>query len=232
MRYVGKPYFKPGREWRYSNTNYLLLGMIVERLTGRSVAAELHARFIDPLDLDHTTIQGFEPAAGPTTKSYRFATGSAKAKPIGLDDGSGIVPYTSVVTAAAAAGSVASTSDDLARWARALYGGDVLDDDMLDLMLASVDATARFKPRVPYGYGVQRVKVAGHLAYGHSGRFLGGRALMRYLPDIGLAVVVVANTNRTNLDPILANLVKAAVPSPEPSPSPVPSAAPSTVPPG
>ena len=226
MRYVGKPYFKPGTEWRYSNTNYLLLGLVAETVTGRPLADELRARFIEPLDLDQTTFQGAEPAAGRTTRSYRFSSVAKAARPIPLDDGSGIVPFTSVVTASGGAGSIASTSRDLARWARALYGGQVLDEETLALMLGSVEGTSLYKPSVPYGFGVQRVKVAGHTAYGHSGRFVGARSLVRYLPDLGLSVAVVSNTNRTDLSVILGNLVKAAAPAPEVVPGPVPTAVP------
>jgi D-alanyl-D-alanine carboxypeptidase len=213
LRYVGKPYFKPGTDWRYSNTNYYLLGLVAERITGRSLAAELHARFLEPFALEHTTVQGYEEANGPGVNAYRFSSAAKAAKPIALGDGSGIVPFTSVVTASGAAGSIASTSADLARWGQALYGGEVLDDGTLALMLASVDGTSSYEPSIPYGYGVQRVTVLGHEAYGHSGRFIGARALVRYLPDAGLAIAVLANTSRTDLRPVLGSLVKATLPA-------------------
>lgn len=223
MRYVGKPYFEPGTDWRYSNTNYLLLGLVAEKVTGRPLAVELHERFIEPLGLVHTTFQGFEAAAGAITGSYRFSSGAKTAKPIGLGDGTGIVPFTSVVTASGGAGSIASTSGDLARWARALYGGDVLRPETFALMVGAVDETNAYKPSIPYGLGVQRVRVAGHDAYGHSGRFIGARSLIRYVPDLGIAVAVVSNTNRTDLATVLGNLVKAASPAVEPPPSASPS---------
>jgi D-alanyl-D-alanine carboxypeptidase len=230
MRYVGAPYFRPGTEWRYSNTNYLLLGLVAEAVTGHSLEDELRARFLEPLALDHTTFQSREPAAGPVSGSYRFTSGAKTAKPIGLGDNSGIVPFTSVVTASGAAGSIASTSGDLARWARALYGGDVLDPAMFGLMVGDVAATKAFRPSVPYGLGVQRVKIAGHIAYGHSGRFIGARALIRHIPDLGITVAAVSNTNRTDLATLVARLVKVASPAPEPSPSAAPSATESSTP--
>ncbi len=220
LRYVVRPYFTAGTAWFYSNTNYLLLGMIAEAVTGRPLADDLHARLIDPLKLDHTTVQGSEPAAGPTTHAYRFASPAKAARPIDLDDGSGIVPFTSVVTASGGAGSIASTSGDLARWGQALYGGHVLDDTTLALLLRSVDETSPYGLPVPYGFGVQRVKVAGHDAYGHSGRYLGARSLVRYLPDLGISVAIVSNTNRTDLAIVLGNLVKAAAPAAAPAASP------------
>jgi D-alanyl-D-alanine carboxypeptidase len=219
LRYVGKPWFKAGTDWRYSNTNYYLLGLVAEAVTGRSLAGELHARFIDPMGLEHTTVQGYEKPSGPGTNAYRFTSAAASAKPIALGDGSGIMPFTSVVTASGAAGSIASTSGDLARWGKALYGGDVLDEATRALMLGSIAGTITYEPSIPYGYGVQRVTVLGHEAYGHSGRFIGARALVRYLPDAGLAVAVLANTSRTDLRPVLGSLVKATMPIPPPVPA-------------
>src|SRR5205085_7981018 len=54
MNYVGTPHFKAGASYRYSNTNYLLLGLIAEKVTGNSAAHEIHRRFLDPLGLTHT----------------------------------------------------------------------------------------------------------------------------------------------------------------------------------
>jgi D-alanyl-D-alanine carboxypeptidase len=231
LRYVGKPWFKAGTDWRYSNTNYYLLGLVAEAVTGRSLASELHARFLDPLGLEHTTVQGYERSSGPGTNAYRFTSTGTKAKPVALGDGSGIMPFTSVVTASGAAGSIASTSGDLARWGKSLYGGDALDGTTRAMMLGSIDGTTSYKPSVPYGYGVQRVTVLGHEAFGHSGRFLGARALVRYLPDTGLSVAVLANTSRTDLRAVLGSLVKATMPVPAREPAvPVPSALPSGVP--
>ena len=92
------------------------------------------------------------------------------------------MPFTSVVTAAGAAGSIATTSGDLVHWARALYGGTVLDPATRAEMVDDVVRTAAGKPAVAYGLGVQVVQVDGHLTLGHSGRFLGARAVVRWLP--------------------------------------------------
>ena len=69
-----------------------------------------------------------------------------------------LVPFTSVVTAAGAAGAVAGTAEDAARWAEALYGGHVLQPATLEAAVADVKRTAVYKPRIPYGLGVQVVR--------------------------------------------------------------------------
>jgi D-alanyl-D-alanine carboxypeptidase len=120
------PYFKPGQGWHYSNTNYVVLGLLAETIEGAPLAEQLHARFLTPLGLGHTHYQGVDAPQGPLARAYRFDGPGLRLKPIPLTDGTDVVPFTSVVTAAGSAGSIASTAKDLVTWAHALYGGTVL----------------------------------------------------------------------------------------------------------
>ncbi len=72
LKYVRKSLVKPGVAWGYSNTNYLVLGMLAEAVGEGSVAEQLRTRFLDPLGLDHTWYQGVETPRGPLVHSYRF----------------------------------------------------------------------------------------------------------------------------------------------------------------
>ena len=205
LRYVGAVRRDPGEGWRYSNTNYLLLGLAVERLTGRPLATELRTRFFEPLGLRRMYVQVAERPRGPTARAYRFASGARTAKPVDVSDGRAM-PFTSVVTAAGAAGSIAGTAEDVARWALALYGGEVLTARSLAEMVAPTVVGEPTEaggptepgeppggPPIPYGLGVQTVAVDGWPALGHSGRFLGMRGVVRYLPDVGVAIAVLTN---------------------------------------
>jgi CubicO group peptidase (beta-lactamase class C family) len=225
LRYVAKPYFRPGRGWHYSNTNFLVLGLLVEQVTGRTLAADVRARFLEPLGLDATYTQATEKPRGPISHGYRFTAGAARARPIDLSDGSVVMPFRSVVTAAAGAGSIASSSPDIAAWARALYGGDVLAPESLALM---VDPTGsrRFKPRVPYGLGTQAVTIDGRRAVGHSGRFLGFQSVMRWLPDQQLAIVVLTNQSRRDPGVFARQLLRVVLGPPAPPVTPAPSGSP------
>lgn len=215
LSYVGKPYAKPGVSWHYSNTNYLVLGLLAEAVGRAPVADQLRKRFFTPLGLDHTYYQWVEQPRGPVVHGYRFTGASPKLPAIDLSDGTRVAPFTSVVTAAGAAGSIATTSADLARWARALYGGTVLDPATRGEMVGDVVLTAPYKPAVAYGLGVQVVQVDGHLTLGHSGRFLGARAAVRWLPSEQIAIAVLTNQSRSDPNVILANLLRLALP-PEP----------------
>ena len=151
LGYLKKPYFDPGTGWHYSNTGYVLLGQIAERVTGNSWASEVRARFLDPLRLTSAYVQGFEKMRTTLSRGYRFTSTSRAAKAIDLTGKTGVAPFRSVVTAAGAAGAVAASSWDLARWTRALYGGALLTPPALGAML-DVASTAKYRYAVPTGW--------------------------------------------------------------------------------
>lgn len=212
LGYLGKPYFAPGTGWRYSNTNYLLLGLIAERVTGNSLAAELRARFLDPLGLAGAFVQIAEAPRGPTAHGYRFSGADSTLPPIDLSDGTAAMPFSSVVSASGGAGALAATSGDVARWGRLLYGGDVLAPESLALMATEVDIVSTYRPLVPYGLGVQAVDIAGHPTLGHSGRFLGFRGAVRYLLDEEVSIAVLTNQSRIDPGLIVRALLEIAIP--------------------
>ena len=205
LRYVGPRHFAPGRGWYYSNANYLLLGEIVQAATGQSVASLLRQRFLVPLGLSHTFLQGEQPVSGQAAHGYDSApTG----RPVDLSDGSGYLPFTSLATALGTAGALVTTAGDLARWAQALYGGDVLPPATLSTML-DVGLTRGLHPRWPYGLGVQEITYRGQISWGHSGLLSGFHAAMRYFPATGLTIVVLMNDDTVNPDAVVATLLDA-----------------------
>ncbi len=223
LTFVGTPLSKPGRSWHYSNTNYLLLGLLAERVGGAPFAEQVRERLFKPAGLEDAYVQVAEKPHGPLALGYYYNSPSRTAAPIGLADAARtIVPFTSVVTAAGPAGNVASTSADLAAWARALYGGRLLKPETLALAVGDAKSTAPYRPYVPYGLGVQVTRIDGHRAYGHSGRFIGVRGELRYLPGPGLAIAVLTNQNGVDLRPLTARLVALALPKPAAPASPTP----------
>jgi D-alanyl-D-alanine carboxypeptidase len=211
LGYIGKPYFRPGKGWQYSNTNYVILGLLAEQVTGEPLATQLRTEFLDPLGLGHTHYQGFEDPRGPLALAYRFNGPELDETPIPLGDGTDVVPFTSVVTAAGSAGSLASTAEDLVTWARALYDGDVLSPKSRLAMVADVQVTAPFEPSIPYGLGVQAATVDGRPTLGHSGRLLGSRTVIRWLPDERIAIAVLTNQSRADPNLLVRALLRVAV---------------------
>lgn len=235
--FVQKKHAVPGSTWSYSNTNYLLLGELVTAVTGQPLAQEVRTRLLDPFGLSSAYYQGVETPPEAGTLAYRMVPlASGGYRTTLVSPASGVMPFRSVVTAAAGAGSIAATALDTARWMRDLAGGLVLGPDMQAQMLADVARTVKLHASIPYGLGIQRVTLGGYTAYGHSGRYIGIRNVVRYLPDLGITIAVM--TNQSLLDPtrIAAALLKVVEPPPAPAPSgsglPSASGGPSAVPSG
>ena len=229
LSYVKAPYCTPGTCWVYSNTNYVLLGQIVQRVTGHSPTSELRRRFFDPLGLNRTFVQGVEPRRGGVAIAYKILGPVTNRHRYSLADGTKITPFTSVVTAAGTAGDIASSSGDLARWARALYGGTLLAPASLAAML-DTSTSRRLHAPAPYGFAESTITIHGRLTYGHNGRLLGSRASIRYLPATGFTVAVVTNQDVLGPDTFgaaLLDIVFATLPPPPPPPDPSPSPSPS-----
>lgn len=213
--------FEPGTGWSYSNTNYVLLGMVAEKIGGAPWEDLVHRELIDPLGLTSTYVQAIDaPPAAPAV-AYNLIYGEAgRVTPVARTDGTDIVPFTSVVTAAGAAGAMASTSEDLARWARALYGGDLLSPATRKQLLTFVRAYA-YGLGTSYGLGASRVRFEGRPAYGHTGALAGTRASIRYFPKDRVAVAVLFNRETFVGDDVVRYLARAlfpAAPSADPSP--------------
>lgn len=207
LGYVGKPYFKPGAGWHYSNTNYVVLGLLAERVGEATLADQVRRRFLEPLGLARTFYQPTEAALGPVAHGYRFETSAADSPAIDLSDGTAMAPFTSVVTAAGGAGGMAATPADLARWARALYAGRALAEPSVVAMVGDVALTDRHDPSLPYGLGVQAVELDGRPTLGHSGRLLGFRSVVRWLPDEAISIAVMTNQSRTDPAVIAAEVM-------------------------
>ncbi|HXR26585.1 MAG TPA: serine hydrolase domain-containing protein [Candidatus Baltobacteraceae bacterium] len=210
LAYVGKPLFPPGKGWSYSNTNYLLLGEVIQAAEGRTVAQELTDRFLAPLGLRSTALQAGTtvapaPALGLVADPYARAAGT-KVVYRDLSDGTGYLPFTSLATSLDAAGSLVSTSTDLARWGAALYGGSVLTPVSLQAM-EDTSISAPYKPRFIYGLGTQRLTLDGFTSYGHGGACSGYRAALRYFPLLGASIAVLTNIDGPDPDTIVAQLL-------------------------
>jgi D-alanyl-D-alanine carboxypeptidase len=179
--WAGKPLdFDPGTRWQYSNTNYVAAGRILERVTGAPFASFLQARIFGPLgmssviDLDEKSLTESD-AAGHT----RFGLGPAR--PV-APEGRGWL---------FAAGELAMTAQDLARWDISLIEHKLLKPQSLDTMMNPV----RLKNGAPTGYalGVGVSDADGHPMLRHEGGVSGFVSLNTVWPDARAAVVVFAN---------------------------------------
>ncbi len=193
--FVLQPYFSPGTGWHYSNTNYILLGMIVEVITGSKVSTELRNRFFDPLGLTRTFLDIEEQITGFMAHRWYDFFGD------GTPDDISFLIRTSEYSAYWTAGAMVSTADDLARWSQALFRGNVLSQFSLDQMLTFHSPTPGEPMMVGYGLGTVKflpVIVAGEEAFGHGGWVFGYSTVMTYFPEYDVSISILLNKNDDN----------------------------------
>ena len=191
--------FAAGKGWDYSDTNYIVLGMIIEKVTGSRYYDLAKRRLLEPLKLRETVpsntrvipglIQGYAGPANPFGGTDEMIVNGKFA----------INPQFEWC-----GGGMASTSEDLARWAKAMYEGRAFDPSLLPQMLEGVPA--RLGPEAKYGLGVIIRPTKFGMSYGHSGFFPGYITEMMYFPDHKLAIAVQVNTSvpRTTAKPLTA----------------------------
>jgi D-alanyl-D-alanine carboxypeptidase len=181
--------FPAGQGWTYSDTNYLLLGLVIEAVTGAALNAEIARRVLRPLELNETApadrrtlpglVQGY---AGPNNP---FGGSDAM-----IRDGQ----FAFNPQFEWAGGGYYTSARDLARWARLAYTGHAFPDSLLAQALAGVPARG-LGPGARYGLGVIVQETTLGTAHGHSGFFPGYLTEVRYYPQYGFAVAVQVNTS-------------------------------------
>ncbi len=192
--------FAAGEGFHYSDTGYILAGLIIEKASGSTYYEELASRFLRPLKLSRTTpftrkdtedlAQGYAP------ESRRLFGLPAKV----LDDGIMVFDPSLEWTG----GGLVTTSLDLVRWGIALFGGKAIGSHYLVEMLNSVAVPERVadQPGQTYGYGlgVSIVNTRFGIAYRHGGFFPGYNSLLAYYPEFGIAVAMQINADKTDLE--------------------------------
>ncbi len=180
--------FPPGEGWEYSDTNFIILGMIIERVTGSTYYSELRARILEPLGLENTVPSNSRRIPG-LVQGYAGVDNPFRLPDAVLSDGVFAINPQFEWTG----GGIASTSEDLARWAKELYEGGAFDESLLDVMLEGVPA--RLGPDTEYGLGVIISKTELGPSWGHSGYFPGYLTEMAYFPHHRMAVAVQYNSS-------------------------------------
>jgi CubicO group peptidase (beta-lactamase class C family) len=190
--------FKPGAQWRYNNTAYVLLGMIIERASGKPYATFLEEEFLRPLGLSQTYYCSQTPIIKYRAQGYDRADGGLwSAKPESKGSGRHLVntEYLSM-TQPFSAGALCSTVGDLVAWQRALVGGRVVRPASYTAM-TTPESLVDGKP-LTYGYGLGVSTLSKHRKVSHGGGINGFITDLAYYPDDTLHVVVLANTSPSN----------------------------------
>ncbi|NOU88864.1 serine hydrolase, partial [Paenibacillus sp. LMG 31460] len=158
------PDFVPGMGWSYSNTGYVLLGILIEKVTGNSYAEEIENRIIEPLELLDT----FLPGNSSVIPGTRHARGYSQP-----DEASEIKDVTYYnPSAGSSAGDMISDADDLNKFFSYLLGGKLLKEEQLKQMLTTVPVGRNGIEG--YGLGISEIKLSNGVSiWGHTGGILG-----------------------------------------------------------
>lgn len=182
---------EPGTAMSYANTNYVLLGMLIERVTHRSWGQQVHDRLIRPLGLSHTTVPNLDPRL-PGRHARGYVTVNRHDTPV-------LVDITDIsMTAIDAAGSITSSTHDVDRFFAALLGGRLISSALLDDMLRPFPGT--LGDIAGYGLGMMTLRLpeecGGETLYGHGGGTFGFAGLAMASRDGSRRLVVAFNTTR------------------------------------
>lgn len=175
-----------GEPFAYRNTNYALLGMVIELLKGDSLHHVLRNDFITPLGMDDTYMEVFEQF--PNTVPHNWSTPTLDPQ---LAWDAWNVPRTSASSSTEAAGGLFCTAADLAWWGYHLYSGNVISDSSLSEMLTFTPVGGGYFNG--YGLGCMRFPYNGRTYWGHAGNFFGFAACMLYYPQDSISVAVLIN---------------------------------------
>lgn len=201
------PYFPPGTDFHYSNTNYALLGLIAEKIEGKPLVSCFQDRLFGPLGLKDTLLPASTSNTLPDPYSHGYLYGGCSFRL--LTD----KPYPPDIQAAAkagtlkpddctsqnssyatAAGGVISTANDLATWIQALVGGKVLNAEYQRRWLDSLQPEVASKPEgQKYGYGISQISWGPNTIYFHGGEMPGFNSKISYDPTNQLTLIIWTN---------------------------------------
>ena len=191
-RFKDKPLdFQPGEKWSYSNSGYVLLGYLIEKISGQSYSDFAQQNIFTPLGMKDS---GYDSnSAIIMHRASGYAPGPNGPVNAGFVHMS--IPFS--------AGALYSTTEDLLRWEEGLFGGKLLSAASLQKM------TTPFKENYAFGLGVQTVK--NHKVISHGGGIEGFNTSLAYYPDDKLVVAVLGNLNGGAPGAIADNLAAVAL---------------------
>jgi CubicO group peptidase (beta-lactamase class C family) len=193
--------FDPGTRWEYSNSNYYLLGMVIEKVTGKPYAEVIRDRVLAP--------------AGMTASGYCTDTMPGLAAGYSLHDGTPAPAAPVDMSTPYAAGALCSTVGDLLAWQRALDTGVVLAPETIARMRTA--ATLANGDSTHYGYAVFLGDLDGHPRIGHGGGINGFTSMLARYPDDDVTIAVLANAEVDTPDRLEQRIARVVLGLPEPT---------------
>ena len=201
LSYVLEPNFAPGTSWSYSNTNYILAGMIIKEAAGvENVSIILHDKILDPLSLSSTFLDIEETLVGDLANDWMYISNqnqwldytdyiSANYSPYSRNS-----PYSAFWTC----GGMVADSEDMAKWIKALYSGQILNQSSMDQLFNVV-------PSTNYGLGTIYFNWLGEEVWRHGGDTFSFGSQAFYIPRLDVSITVLVNQRTFNPNTNLYN---------------------------
>ncbi|PZO07926.1 MAG: serine hydrolase [Alphaproteobacteria bacterium] len=203
--------FKAGEDWSYNNANYVLLGIMIHRITGQFYGDYLQESFFKPLGMTHTRVISDTDIIPKRASGYEIQGGALRNQ-----------AWVSPTFNATADGTIYTTIEDMGCWERALDTGSLLSPSSMQRLWTPV-LLADGKPNAQgYGLGWRINTFKGHRRISHNGAWQGFTSTMVRFPDDGLTLVVFANLDSGNARPDLIARVVAGLVDGDLMPAPTP----------
>ena len=181
--------FEPGSKYEYSNSNYILLGFILEKIYKKPYAELIRSKITKPLKLTFTEVGGPIDISKNQAKSYKCTNGTYQAS----DETDMSIPI--------GAGNMISTPRDLLNFILALEQGKLVKKQSLEKMKTFTDG---------YGFGLTKVPFGKYWGYGHNGGIDEFRSVLYYFPDLKIAAAFSVNQSDMNINEISVKLLETA----------------------
>jgi D-alanyl-D-alanine carboxypeptidase len=191
-----EPLFPPGMGYNYSDTGYIVLGLVLEAASRSTYYAELRRRILTPLGLDGTIPQDRR-SAPRLAQGYAAVSAEIFGTPLEIvgSDGSMVINPAIEWTG----GGLYNNPQDLVRWAKLLYEGAAFEGDYVGELLESAVRGASPIPSSVYSLGVTITQTPLGITYGHSGFFPGYNAIVAYFPAEQTALAIQINTDGSRI---------------------------------
>lgn len=186
--------FLPGRRFSYSNTGYIILALIVERVSGLTYGDFLKQRIFDPLQMNHTFVYNYSDFSGCPVTAKAYTTYKYSYVPFEDDIRNGLVGEKGVY----------SSATDLFKWDQALYGYQLLSQQTIDKAFSRGELVNG--KQIDYGYGWRIPRKADNIVY-HFGYWKGSRAAFIRVLDKQYTIIILNNTSSKKIRTIVREIL-------------------------
>lgn len=193
LGWIGPQQFPAGTSYGYSNTNYVIAGMVAESASGYSLATLIRDSILNPLNMDSTFIDVEEPVNG--TIAHRWWNRVVNSVTEDYHDTSRV----GLNSAVGYAGSIFSISSELVQWYNALFNEQIINHSSLSELTKFIETS---NPNYQYGLGLSRDVTQGFKYWGHGGRTWGYKSKMMYDTCLKISVAGLANADPSGVDAV------------------------------